>query len=239
MQGESVRDNRGSDAAAVGAGVAVIVPAAGSGVRMGTIRKPFQELQGRTVLEWALLPFLARADVVEVVVMVAAGAPNLVHADPRVRTATGGTSRFESVANGQEALRSGATLVAVHDAARPFPPASAIDACIRLAARGLGAVAGIPAVDTIKRVDTEEKILDTPPRRALWHAQTPQIFPRALFRQAIAHCRAAALQPTDDASMLEAIGAEVRMVEASPSNFKITHPRDLILARAIAAQEAP
>ncbi len=230
----------GAEAALVPATVAVIVPAAGSGARMGTVRKPFLELRGRTVLEWALAPFLARGDVVEVVLaVVAADASGVAPIDPRVRVVVGGSSRFESVANGLAALRSDAALVAVHDAARPFPPAAAIDACIRLAARGIGAVAGIRAVDTIKRVDAEDRIVSTPPRTTLWQAQTPQVFPRSLFRQAVEHCRSTAAEPTDDASMLEETGAEIRMVKASASNFKITHPRDLARARAIAAEMRP
>ena len=216
--------------------VAVIVPAAGSGARMGEVRKPFLELGGRTVLEWALAPFLARDDVVEIVVAATEDASGVARTDPRVRVVAGGASRFESVANGAAALRAGASLVAVHDAARPFPPAAAIDACIRLAARGTGAVAGIPAIDTIKRVDEESRIADTPPRATLWHAQTPQVFPHSLFRRAVERCRSNGTEPTDDASMLEEIGAEVRMVEAAASNFKITHPRDLALAQMVAAE---
>lgn len=218
--------------------VAVLVPAAGIGVRMGGVRKPLIELRGRSVLEWAVTPFLAREDVVEVVVaMDAGGLDGRLGGDDRVRTTRGGGNRFESVANAFDRLKSDATLVAVHDAARPFPPPAAIDACIRLAATGIGAVAGIPAVDTVKRVTEGGAIVETPSRDALWYAQTPQVFPRDLFRTGIAHCRAGGPPPTDDASMIEGLGTEVRMVEASATNLKITRREDVEIAEYLIAQK--
>ena len=218
--------------------VAVLVPAAGIGVRMGGVRKPLIELRGRSVLEWAVTPFLAREDVVEVVVaMEDRDLDERLGGDDRVRTTRGGGNRFESVANAFDCLESDATLVAVHDAARPFPPPAAIDMCIRLAATGIGAVAGIPAVDTVKRVTEGGAIVETPSRDALWYAQTPQVFPRDLFRTGIAHCRAGGPPPTDDASMIEGLGTEVRMVEASATNLKITRPEDVEIAEYLIAQK--
>lgn len=217
--------------------MAVLVPAAGIGVRMGGVRKPLIELRGRSVLEWAVTPFLAREDVVEVVVaMDAEGLDGRLGGDERVRTTRGGGNRFESVANAFESLKSDATLVAVHDAARPFPPPAAIDACIRLAATGIGAVAGIPAIDTVKRVSGNGAIVETPPRHALWYAQTPQVFPRDRFRTGVAHCRAGGPPPTDDASMMEGLGTEIRMVDASATNLKITRPEDVQIAEYLIEQ---
>ena len=217
--------------------VALLVPAAGSGVRMGGVRKPFLKLAGRSVLDRALAPFLARRDLVEVVVALGSRPDprDPVFGDPRVRVTPGGTNRFESVANAFEHLESEAEVIAVHDAARPFPPPGAIDACVRLAARGIGAVAGIPAVDTVKRTSGHNVIADTPARETLWYAQTPQVFPRELFGRAVEHCRADGSLPTDDASMVERLGAEVRMVPASASNLKITCPEDLAVAEALIA----
>ena len=213
--------------------VAVIVPAAGAGARMGGVRKPFIELEGRTVLDWALAPFLARRDVVEVVVALGAGGSGggLTVPDERVRTVRGGASRFESVANALAGLQSDAGVVAVHDGARPFPSPAVIDDCIRLAARGLGAVAGVPAVDTVKRVE-RGRIAGTPRRDELWYAQTPQVFPREELEQAVARCRESGLSPTDDASMVESTDADVRMVPSSTMNLKITTPDDLVVAEA-------
>ncbi len=217
--------------------IALLVPAAGTGARMGGVRKPFLKLAGRSVLDRALAPFLARRDLVEVVVALGSRPdPNdPVFDDPRVRVTPGGTNRFESVANAFGGVESGAGLIAVHDAARPFPPPGAIDACVRLAARGIGAVAGIPAVDTVKRTSGSGVIVDTPARDTLWYAQTPQVFPREPFARAVAHCRANGPPPTDDASMFERVGSEVRMVQASATNLKITSPADIAVAEALIA----
>ncbi|MCY4571883.1 MAG: 2-C-methyl-D-erythritol 4-phosphate cytidylyltransferase [Gemmatimonadetes bacterium] len=220
-----------------GTSVALLVPAAGSGVRMGGVRKPFLKLAGRSVLDRALAPFLARRDFVEVVVALGSRPDprDPVFSDARVRATSGGANRFESVANAFDCVESEAEVIAVHDAARPFPPPGAIDACVRLAARGIGAVAGIPAVDTVKRTSGSGVIADTPARETLWYAQTPQVFPRELFARAIEHCRAGGPPPTDDASMVERLGAEVRMVQASVSNIKITSRADLAVAESLIA----
>lgn len=225
-------------------GVLVLVPAAGVGVRMGGARKPWLRLGGRSVLDWALAPFLAREDVVEVVVAVGPGGEadsgdqETGDHDPRVRFVAGGDTRFASVGAAFDAAdsggaRSGAEIVAVHDGARPFPPPDVIDACIQAAATGVVAVAGTPAVDTVKRADEQGRVLETPDRHALWYAQTPQVFPRPVFARALARCRAAGASPTDDAAMAELLGSdEVRMVAASARNLKITRPEDLVVAEA-------
>ena len=217
--------------------VAVLVPAAGLGARMGGARKPFLRLGGRTVLDWAVAPFLDRADIAEVVVALGAGEA-LELDDARVHAVQGGATRFESVAAAMDAVESDASILVVHDGARPFPPSSAIAACIELAGQGVGAVAGVPAVDTIKRVDDEGRIVETPPRRSLWHAQTPQAFPRDLLERAVLRCRENGWPSTDDASVVERAGVPVRMVEASATNIKVTRPADLVIAEALIAAGA-
>ena len=205
---------------------------------MGGVRKPFLELRGRSVLDWALAPFLERPDLAEVVVALGAPPDTELPAlqDARVRVTSGGSSRFESVANAFGHLESGAGLIAVHDAARPFPPRAAIDACLRVAGTGVGAVAGIPATDTVKRIGARGLIVETPSRETLWCAQTPQVFPRDLFARAIELCRIEDRPPTDDASMVERLGAEVRMVQASTTNLKITSREDLAVAEVLVAE---
>lgn len=215
--------------------VALVVPAAGSGRRMGGQRKPWLELEGTSVLGWALRPFLTRSDIVEIVVVVGPGASALDVADPRLRTVAGGATRFESVARGLDALESDATVVAVHDAARPFPPPETIDTCIRLAASGTGAVAGIRATDTVKEAGRDDMVTGTPERDGLWYAQTPQVFPRALLEEAVARCREEGAAPTDDAAAVERVGGSIRMVEGSARNLKVTVPADLVIARALVA----
>ena len=210
------------------------MPAAGVGARMGGASKPFVELGGRMLLEWAAEAFLVRDDVVELVIALA-GERHLAEClrlDRRVRVVKGGADRFGSVANALEGIASGAGIVVVHDAARPFPPSRVIDDCVRLASEGCGAVAGIRAVDTVKIADRADRTVRTPARDRLWYAQTPQAFPRDLFARAVAHCRGAGVSPTDDASAVEAVGGEVRMVASSALNLKVTYPSDVAAAEA-------
>ncbi len=102
--------------------------------------------------------------------------------------------------------------------------------CVREAARGRGAVAGIPAVDTMKEVDAGRRIVSTPDRSRLWHAQTPQVFPRAMLVDAYRRAIDEDWPATDDAAVVERAGGEVVMMEASVSNMKVTRPGDLTLA---------
>ncbi len=215
--------------------VGVAVPAAGSGQRMGGARKPFLELAGEPVLLRALRPFLADSRVTAVVVALAdpdAAAPPawLTGLDARVRVVTGGETRAESVRRAVAALPEDLDVVAVHDAARPLVTEELVARCIDVAAAGEGAVAGCPAVDTMKEVDGEGRILGTPDRRRIWHAHTPQVFPADALRRAYQGDLAGA---TDDASLVERCGLTIRMVDGGPTNLKVTRADDLALAEAI------
>lgn len=223
----------GGDAASARVGVAV--PAAGSGQRMGGVRKPFLELRGEPVLVHALRPFLQDERVVSVVVALgeadaAAPPPWLLSLDPRVAVVAGGATRAESVRHALEALPQDLDVIAVHDAARPLVEAAVVARCIDVAAGGEGAVAGCPAVDTMKEVDGEGHIVSTPDRARLWHAHTPQVFPAAVLRRAYG---ASLSGVTDDASLVEGHGVAVRMVDGGAVNLKVTRGEDLLLAEAV------
>ena len=219
--------------------VGLAIPAAGVGRRMGGARKPWLELAGEPVLVHALRPFLADDRVVSVRVAVAPDELDalpawLVGLDARIACVAGGATRADSVAHAVAALPDDVEVILVHDAARPLVAPDAIDRCIRTAASGTGAVVGIPAVDTLKEVDadgegTPARIVATPERARFWQAQTPQGFPAAMLRAALerSDLRATA---TDDASLVEAAGGTVVMVEGDPSNLKVTRPGDLPLA---------
>lgn len=207
---------------------------------MGGVRKPFLELAGVPVLERALRPFLADPRVVSIVVALPPddeeGPPAwLTSLDPRIRVTAGGATRTESVRAGIARLEDDLDVIAVHDAARPFVPPEVVARCVDIASGGVGAVAGTPAVDTLKRVDARGHIVETPPREAMWHAQTPQVFPAAVLRRAY---QDGAGEGTDDAALVEALGAPVRMVDAGPGNFKVTRPDDLVVAEAVLARSA-
>jgi 2-C-methyl-D-erythritol 4-phosphate cytidylyltransferase len=222
--------------------VGVAIPAAGSGRRMGGVRKPFVELAGEPILLRSLRPFLDHPMVVAVVV--ALGEEDLLHppswlaeAHPKVHLVRGGASRGESVLAALEALPSTVEVVAVHDAARPLVTRAIIDRCLEKVGPDRGAVAGWPAVDTLKEVDAGGRIVGTPARDRIWHAQTPQIFPRDLIQRAYREAARCGMAETDDAALVERMGGQVVMVPGSPSNLKITLPGDLALAEVLLRAE--
>lgn len=149
--------------------------------------------------------------------------------DERIVVVAGGATRSDSVAAAVAALPEALDVILVHDAARPLLTASTVRRCIEAAAGGVGAVAGLPATDTLKEVDEAGRIVRTPERARVWHAQTPQAFPAEVLRKALldAEARAAA---TDDASLVEGTGLPVVMVDGTPDNLKVTRPEDLPVA---------
>ena len=202
---------------------------------MGGVRKPFLELEGEPVLIHALRPFLRHPAVVSVAVALGAedmgAVPEWLPAlDPRIGVVRGGASRWESVRNALAALPDDLDVVAVHDAARPLVSEAVVARCIELAAIGEGAVAGCPAVDTMKEVDDDGRVVSTPDRSSLWHAHTPQVFPAEVARRAYAGPESGA---TDDSMLVERLGPTVRMVNGGPENLKVTVPGDVALAEAI------
>jgi 2-C-methyl-D-erythritol 4-phosphate cytidylyltransferase len=215
--------------------VGVAVPAAGAGRRMGGVRKAFLELGGEPVLVHALRPFLERDEVVAVAVALsprdAAEPPAwLTGLDPRVNVVAGGRTRTESVRNAVRALPPAVTLVAVHDGARPLVSGEVVARCFEVAAGGEGAVAGCPAVDTLKRTGEDGVVEATVDRRRFWHAHTPQVFPAGLVFHAYGE---AGTDATDDAALVERSGAPVRMVDGGRWNLKVTRPEDLPVAEAL------
>lgn len=216
--------------------VGVAVPAAGLGVRMGGLRKPFLELAGEPVLRHALRPFLSEPRVVAIVVALApddAREPPawITDLDGRVKVVAGGDTRTDSVRNAIRALPDDVDIIAVHDAARPLVTSAMISECIDVAAEGRGAVAGCPAVDTMKRVDEQGRVVETPSRVAMWHAHTPQVFPADLLRRAYEGDRSG----TDDSALVESVGGRVQMVDGGSTNIKVTRPEDIPIAEAILA----
>jgi len=215
----------------------VLVPAAGLGRRMGGVKKQYLELAGEPVLLWALRPFLSHPALQSLVVALppedAADPPDwLLEEDARVQTVAGGATRGESVSLALAALPE-VDVIMVHDGARPLVTSDTVEACFQAASQGQGVVAGIPAVDTLKRVDAQGAILDTPDRATLWQAHTPQAFPGALLRRAYESAGTAGLPATDDSALVERLGATVFMVRGNSDNIKVTRPDDLILAEAI------
>ena len=208
---------------------------------MGGRRKPFLSLRGEPVLVHALRPFLSHPAVTSVRVALSAEDAKdppgwLCGLDSRLALVVGGASRAASVQAGLDALGA-VDVVLVHDAARPLVTRAIIDRCIAAAAAGKGAVAGWPASDTLKQVDDERRIVATPERSHIWHAQTPQAFPAELLRRAYAAWDGG--EATDDATLVERVGGTVVMVEGSATNLKVTRPEDLAVAEVLFAMDEP
>ena len=221
----------------------LLIACAGSGRRMGAERnKLLLEVAGRPVLAWTLEAALASAsirwigivgqpvDQAEILALVEAAAP----AKPVVWV-QGGDTRQVSVCNGLAALPADAQSVLIHDGARCLVEPALIDRCAAAVQAGASVIAAAPVTDTIKRVDAEGVIQDTPDRSQLWGAQTPQGFPVEQLRQAHAQARAEGWSVTDDASLFERLGWAVQVMESSPANIKITTPFDLTIAEAVLA----
>jgi 2-C-methyl-D-erythritol 4-phosphate cytidylyltransferase len=219
---------------------AVIVAAAGSGRRMGSVNKAFLDLDGQPVLVRSIRPFLDDARVCRVVVTLDAATSEappawLTGLDPRVCTVAGGAERDDSVRRALAAVPADIDVIVVHDAARPLLTRPLVTRAIDEAAAGRAVTTAIPLADTIHHVDDDGRIIMTPDRTGLWRAQTPQAFPAAMLREAHAMAVRTDLRATDDASLVARVLGPVHVIEGSEANLKITVPADLLLARAILA----
>src|SRR5262249_54675488 len=164
----------------------------------------------------------------------------------RLAFVPGGAQRFDSVRAGLDALPPDATIVLVHDAARPFVSRGTIDAVIARARAGVGAVAGVPNSDTLKEIGQgalrpTPRITRTVDRERIWRAQTPQGFPRQMLGDAYRQLRKEAANggggaPSDDAEVCERAGFPVELIPDSPYNFKVTTADDFRIAEALARE---
>jgi 2-C-methyl-D-erythritol 4-phosphate cytidylyltransferase len=202
-----------------------IVPAAGSGERLGASGpKAFVMCGGRSLLDWSLEVLEAVCD--RVVVAVPAG-----FEDGRDRV-VGGAVRSESVRLALAAAPE-ATVAVVHDAARPLITRELVQSCVDALEGWEGVVAAAPVSDTIKEAASDGRVVRTLDRSALWAIQTPQVFRADMLRRALDVPQDVLAAATDDASLVEAAGGSVRVVEAPAENIKVTRAVDLALAEAL------
>ncbi|MEA2764760.1 MAG: 2-C-methyl-D-erythritol 4-phosphate cytidylyltransferase [Gemmatimonadaceae bacterium] len=220
--------------------VGVIIVAAGSGSRTGSQElKQFRWVAGKPMLLHSIQTFQARTDVAMVVCVlpreyVGDPPPWIFQSDAeRLLLSVGGRERSESVANGLEDLPGECEIVVIHDAARPLVTSETIGRVIDEARLGHGAVAAIPVIDTLKRVETSGKVVETVDRFGLWRAQTPQAFPRKAIERAHREAREADRIATDDAALCEQIGLPVVVVRGSERAQKITEENDFALVEAL------
>ena len=233
--------------------VSVIIPAAGLGTRMASAptkgrksspSKQFTELGGTTILVHTLRRFAKSPEITEIVVAlrkaeIAPFRSRLEKEAPENLTKKtvlleGGESRQQSVANALAAVSASADdIVLVHDAVRPFVTEEMIHEVIAAATKYGAAIAGVPAVDTVKQVERTAEgalIRATIPRERIVMAQTPQGFRYGVLKKAFDEATADGFVGTDEASLVERSGHPVAVVMGSPRNIKITTPADLELA---------
>jgi 2-C-methyl-D-erythritol 4-phosphate cytidylyltransferase len=221
----------------------LVMPAAGTGRRFGTeIPKQYAPLEGRTVIDWALAPFLADTRCTQIVV--ALGTDDGSWNPPaRVLTTSGGAQRSQSVRAALSAIQgraASADWVLVHDAARPCLDGRDLDRLIEgVGNHPVGGLLGVRYADTLKRADESRgdalpaQVLRTEERRGLWRALTPQMFRYGALCAALDAAHAAQRFPSDEAQALEWAGASALLIEGAASNLKVTAAEDLLLAAAV------
>lgn len=220
-----------------------IILAGGSGSRMGADRnKVLLELQGIPVIVRAIEAF---NDLVKGIVLV-----SRLEDIPAMQTAVatiqmpvtivaGGNTRQASVWNGLQALPEECTHVLIHDGARCLVDEATIRLCMTSVEQYGTGVAAIPAIDTIKQVDSNEIVTETPDRSCLRAVQTPQGFTVELIRRAHEAAMAENFIGTDDASLVERLGIPVRLTLGDRRNIKLTTPEDIKMAEAFLPAEFP
>lgn len=214
---------------------ALAILAAGASTRLGE-DKVLADVGGRSVLAWSLAAAEASRTFEEMVVVAAPAALSRIadavareRSDARV--IAGGATRTASSWAALDALPN-ATVIAIHDAARPFVPPSLFERCVEAAERDGAAAAGLRLAETVRRVDESGGSLEEVEREGLWTAQTPQAFLRELLVRAREAARDRSF--TDDAAAVTALGVGVRMIPGDRRNLKITTLEDLAYARELA-----
>ncbi len=217
----------------------LLIAAAGSGNRMGADRnKLLLKIAGKTVLEWTLEAAFASKSINWIGII---GQPkdqssicSIMHDSVKsVKWINGGSTRQQSVQRGLSALPDDAQFVLIHDGARCLINPLVFDDIAKIVSTGKAVIAASQVTDTIKKVDKNGEIIDSPPRSDLWSAQTPQGFPVDKLKHAHSEAIAKKWNVTDDASLFERLGLPVKIYDAGPSNIKVTTPFDLIIAESL------
>ena len=228
--------------------VHLLIAAAGSGRRMGADRnKLLLPLLERPVLAWTLEAAL-RAEaitwigivgqVIDRPAITAIIASQTGASTKPVCRIEGGSTRQESVLRGLAGLPTDADHVLIHDGARCLAEPTLFNRCAQAVDNGEAVIAATPVTDTIKTVDASGGIVATPDRSQLWAAQTPQGFAVAQLREGHAEACRRSWTVTDDASLFERLGWPVKVLDAGPSNIKVTTPFDLVVAEAVLSLRA-
>jgi len=215
---------------------AAIIVAAGSGQRFGDAGKSFAPLAGKPMAWWSLAAAATASSVEELVLVCGEHSLSTASAlvadfptEKPIRIVLGGKRRQDSALAGVRATNERVSVVSIHDAARPLVSSALFDAVIAAATEHGAAIAAVPVSDTIKRVG-ESRVLETIPRDELVAVQTPQAFDKRQLLAAFEHAERSGATVTDEASLIEYMGAPVVVVPGVVTNIKITYPADLAMA---------
>lgn len=229
--------------------IVAVVPAAGSGSRMGDpLPKQYLDINGLPMIVHTLLALAKVARIEQIVVVIAAEdaywqtivEPHRAALGPRViARRVGGSTRAASVLNGLrevDAAFAESDWALVHDAARPCIRVELIEQFIDAIEQEqdcAGGLLALPVADTLKRGDGNHRVLSTIERQGLWRAQTPQMFSLGLLMQALREVPGA----TDEAQAMEALGHQSKLVVGDSANLKVTYATDMKLARILLAED--
>ncbi len=219
--------------------VAAIVVAAGNSTRMGQ-NKQFIPLLGIPIIARSLLAFETCAKVRDIIVVTKEDCIADIqricdeyNISKLTAIVEGGETRQQSVENGINAAALDISYFAIHDGARPLVNPEDISECIDAARINGGAALGVYVKNTIKRVNVEKRILETPNREFLMAVQTPQIFEAEIYKNALKKAKEDDISVTDDCGLVENAGYPVFIVEGSYENIKVTTPEDIAVAQSI------
>ena len=224
----------------------LIIPAAGVGKRMGgDVPKQFALLAGKPIIARTLERFQSSPHVDSIIVAAQAEHHERIRAiaaeygiTKLAEIVEGGDSRQDSVWNALKAVSPVADLVLVHDAVRPLVSPEEIRNVVTAAAHYGAALLAVRVKDTIKQCDEQEFVENTLDREYLWNAQTPQVFKREILYKAFQHVHNDHFLANDESSIVEYSGGDVKIVEGSYANIKITTAEDLVFAQALVAAES-
>lgn len=222
--------------------VSVIIAAAGMSNRMGSkINKQFIAIDNKPILVHTIEKF-EKCKYIDEIILVSKE-EELEYCRKEIvkkykfkkvnNVLRGGKERQYSIYNGLLALSEKTDIVLTHDGARPFIKIEDIEKGIEGVLEYGACVIGVPVKDTIKAVDEEDKVHHTPKRSLLWSAQTPQCFWKDLIKEGYENAIKESIIGTDDSSLVEKIGHDVKMIMGSYDNIKITTPEDLIIAESL------
>ena len=219
----------------------VVIVSAGKGSRMkADINKQFLKIGDKEVIAHTIDKFYNNKNIEEIVIVIREDEKEFFEENiinkygyENIKIAFGGKERHDSVYNGLKQVNKKCEIVLIHDGARPFVTNEIIENSIECSKKHNSAIVGVPVKDTIKIVNENNNVVDTPNRSTLWSIQTPQVFDYSLIMKAHEKAKEDKYYGTDDSMLMEYLGYNVKVVEGSYNNIKITTPEDLKIAEEI------